>query len=103
MHPQHHQEKIDFNHLNDRISPYAFSLLKWALPEGKLEGCEYVALNPTRYDRHLGSFRINTFTGKWADFATGDKGGDFISLWAYVKSVSQIKAARELQTIVVEA
>jgi putative DNA primase/helicase len=35
-------------------------------------------------------------TGKWADFATNDKGGDLISLWAYVKGVNNAQAAKEL-------
>ncbi len=75
-------------------------MLKQLLPGGKLENHEYVTLNPTRHDKHPGSFRINIFTGKWADFATNDKGGDFISLWAYVKRISQIDATRALQVIV---
>ena len=32
----------------------------------------------------------------WADFATGDKGGDVISLAAYVFQCRQIEAARTL-------
>lgn len=97
MHLHHHQEKIDFYQFNRQLIPYVLPLLQWLLPNGELKNQEYVALNPTRHDRHLGSFRINTCTGKWADFATGDKGGDFISLWAYVRGISQIDAVRELQ------
>ncbi len=100
MHPTYHQEKIDFKHLNHQLIPKIPAFLHLFLPRGILEGAEYVALNPTRHDRHLGSFRINTRTGKWADFATGDKGGDFISLWAYLRSINQIEAARELQVLV---
>ncbi|MGI8570391.1 MAG: hypothetical protein ACR2KT_15740 [Methylocella sp.] len=66
------------------------------LPGAKRAGREWVALNPRRADRHLGSFRINRFTGRWADFATGDKGGDPVSLCAYVEGVSQVEAARRL-------
>lgn len=100
MRAQHNQAKIDFIYLNFQIKPYILQLLMQLLPGGKLENREYVALNPTRSDQHLGSFRINTFTGKWADFATNDKGGDFISLWAYVKGVSQTDAAHELHTMI---
>jgi len=53
-------------------------LLAW-LPGGRLHGAEYDVLNPTRADRTPGNFRINILTGKWADFATGDAGGDLIS------------------------
>ncbi len=97
---KHNQEKIDFNQLNRQINPYFSLLLKQLLPSGELENHEYVALNPTRHDQHPGSFRINIFTGKWADFATGDKGGDLVSLWAYVRGMSQTDAARALQAIV---
>jgi hypothetical protein len=55
-----------------------------------------VALNPKRPDRHLGSFRINLATGKWADFATGDRGGDPVSLAAYLFGLTQVEAARRL-------
>jgi len=100
MSTKYTQEKIDFNQLNRQISSYILPLLRQILPDGELENYEYLALNPTRDDRRLGSFRINIVTGKWADFATGDKGGDFISLWAYVKGISQTDAARILQSIV---
>ena len=72
------------------------SLLARWLPRGRTEGLEYVALNPTRPDRHLGSFRINLRTGRWSDFATGDKGGDPVSLAAYLSRLSQRKAAEKL-------
>lgn len=66
------------------------------LPKGKREGPEWVALNPTRVDEHLGSFKVNLESGQWADFATGERGGDLVSLYAYLNRVSQIQAAREL-------
>ena len=88
--------RIDFARLRADLQPH----IKWAvrqlLPEGRLEGREWVALNPTRADRHRGSFRINIQTGLWADFATDDKGGDLISLAAYLEGTSQIEAARRL-------
>lgn len=68
---------------------------RW-LPDGRRIGREYVARNPTRHDRRLGSFKINLVTGRWADFATGDKGGDPISLAAYLFGLSQSEAARRL-------
>jgi len=40
---------------------------------------------------------VNLLTGRWADFATGDKGGDPISLLAYLRSISQGDAARLLR------
>ncbi len=70
-------------------------LQRW-LPNGRIEGREYVARNPTRADRRPGSFKINLNTGRWSDFATGDKGGDPISLAAYLAGCGQAEAAREL-------
>jgi hypothetical protein len=72
------------------------SLLAAWLPDGRQVGQEWVALNPTRSDRRAGSFKINIGTGRWADFATGDKGGDPVSLYAYLKGMSQSDAARAL-------
>ena len=63
------------------------------LPNGIVEASEFVALNPTRLDKRLGSFRINVISGKWSDFATGDRGGDAISLYAYLKGISNYEAA----------
>jgi hypothetical protein len=67
------------------------------LPTGRREGNEWLALNPRRADRNLGSFKVNLQTGRWADFATGDAGGDAISLLAYLRGVSQAQAARLLE------
>jgi hypothetical protein len=70
-------------------------VLRW-LPDGRREGQEWVARNPKRSDRHLGSFKINLKTGQWADFATGDKGGDVISLAAYLHGLTQSAAAGKI-------
>src|SRR5258708_4943864 len=85
---------IDFAAISRAALAVFPAVLGRILPGGKLDGHEYVALNPRRADRHLGSFRINVRTGKWADFATGDRGGDLISLVAYTEDKSQVDAAR---------
>ena len=94
------QSTIDYDHVKQKAIPHTLALLNRILPGGKIQGQEYVALNPRRYDRTLDSFRFNTRTGKWQDFATEDKGGDIISLWAYVRGISQSAAAREILAIV---
>ena len=63
-------------------------LNEWA-PGGKRQGREYVPLNPRRADHKPGSFSINLDAGAWADFAADAKGGDLISLVAYVDDVKQ--------------
>jgi hypothetical protein len=71
-------------------------LLERWLPDGRRQGREWVARNPTRHDRRPGSFSVNITTGKWADFASGDKGGDPISLAAFLFGLTQAEAARRL-------
>lgn len=70
------------------------SLLACWLPDGRRSGREWVARNPRRNDRHPGSFKINMITGAWADFAIGARGGDPVSLCAYLFDLSQSDAAR---------
>lgn len=67
-------------------------MVRW-LPDGQRKGREWVARNPRRADRNVGSFSVNLVTGRWADFATGDKGGDLISLAAFLGQLSQGDAA----------
>jgi hypothetical protein len=88
-----HLRRIDFARVNSAALAALPAILARCLPGGRIHGHEYVVRNPTRVDRHLGSFRINMRTGRWADFATGDRGGDPISLFAYVENCSQSDAA----------
>ena len=87
---------IDFAAINRAALAVFPAVLARILPGGKRVGAELVALNPRRDDRRSGSFKINLRTGRWSDFATGDKGGDPISLVAYLADVSQGEAARLL-------
>ena len=88
--------RLNFAAINNAVLPVLPVLLaRWA-PDGITRGCEYVARNPTRADRCPGSFKVNIRTGRWADFATGDKGGDVVSLAAYLAGTGQVEAARNL-------
>jgi hypothetical protein len=93
------QSKIDFDAINQAASHCLLEVVRELLPEGRLRGAEWIALNPTRPDRRAGSFKVNIVSGKWADFATGDSGGDIVSLVAYVYGVAQSVAARRLAEI----
>ncbi len=89
--PRH--PRVDFGVVNRAaLNDLQAILARW-LPRGRIEGDEYVALNPRRPDRRLGSFKINRRTGRWADFATGDSGGDPVSLAAYLAGCGQAEAA----------
>lgn len=87
---------IDFARVNMAALTVLPTLLARWLPGGRREGREYVARNPRRADRTAGSFRINMTTGRWADFATDDAGGDPVSLAAYLFDLSQFDAAHRL-------
>jgi DNA primase (bacterial type) len=84
---------IDFVGINQAALAALPALLRRWLPRGRPQGDEWVACNPRRNDRTRGSFKINMRTGRWADFATGDRGGDVISLAAYLFDLSQTQAA----------
>ncbi|KAA0680286.1 hypothetical protein [Roseomonas genomospecies 6] len=88
--------RLDFDRINRAAVAALPALLARWLPGGRREGHEYVAVNPRRADRRPGSFRINMNTGKWADFATDDRGGDVVSLAAYLGGISQLEAARAI-------
>src|SRR6516225_5749105 len=87
---------IDFKGIAAAALASAKSLLPEWLPGGRFESREYVALNPTRNDRALGSFKINWQTGEWADFAVPAKGRDLISLFAYINGLGPGQAARQI-------
>ena len=87
---------LDFSEINAAALLALPALCARWMPGGKRIGHEYVALNPTRADRHAGSFKVNLQTGRWADFATGDKGGDAVSLSAYLFGLRQAEAARRI-------
>ncbi len=89
-------QPIDFAAINRTAMAHLPSLLARWLPDGHRQGREWVARNPRRHDRHLGSFKINMVTGKWGDFATKDNGGDIVSLAAFLSGTGQAEAARNL-------
>jgi hypothetical protein len=90
------KHRINFKKVNRKALRRLPELLANWTVNGRLISGEWVAKNPTRFDRHPGSFKVNIITGKWADFATGDRGGDVISLAAYLADISQVEAARRL-------
>ena len=91
--------RLDFPAINRAALASLPALLQRWLPDGRLVGREYTARNPRRADRRPGSFRINVNSGRWSDFAPGDKGGDVVSLAAYLSGTGQAEAARSLADI----
>ncbi len=88
--------RINFGAINAAALPALPTLLRRWLPDGRQVGREYVARNPRRADKRAGSFKVNTRTGRWSDFATGDAGGDVVSLAAFLSGTGQVDAAKNL-------
>ncbi len=84
---------IAFQRIADEAARYSETIVRRWLPDGRKETGEWVARNPRRADHKPGSFKVNLKTCRWSDFATGDKGGDLVSLAAYLFGLDQVEAA----------
>ncbi len=90
---------IDFQSIKQRYSENPQPILRHLVGKGKIEGGDYVALNPKRNDSRLGSFRIDIQTGRFHDFATGDRGGSILDLASFVYDCDLLTAAQKLQEL----
>ena len=90
--PSSHR-RVAFPRIADAAASAADTIVRRWLPDGRREGAEWVARNPIRNDRRLGSMKVNVRTGRWSDFATGDRGGDLIALAAYLFGLPMREAA----------
>jgi putative DNA primase/helicase len=88
--------KYNFKEVADLALNASNSLVPSWLPQGKREGREWVALNPKRNDKHLGSFKVNLHTGQWCDFSDEKTGADLIALYAYLHDLKQGEAFKEV-------
>jgi hypothetical protein len=93
------RQRPDFAAINAACLRMLPALLAQWLPGGQVRGAEYVARNPRRADRSPGSFKINLHSGRWCDFASGDRGGDVVSLAAFLRGCGQGEAARQLRAM----
>ena len=95
------KNRLDFKSLAAAALGQANGLLSRWVPDGHSSGNEFKGLNPRRADSTPGSFSVNLTTGAWADFspAAGEqaKGGDLISLYAYLNAVSNGEAFKAVQ------
>lgn len=91
-------QRIDFGKLNDVLGSNAEALVSMWLPGGHRDGHEWRcgSLDGDAGDSfavHIGGGKKH---GRWSDFATGETGGDWVSLHAAVFHKTQIESAREL-------
>jgi phage/plasmid primase-like uncharacterized protein len=89
----------DFRRIKEVYRHNSLCILKQLIPDGKIEGSDYIAKNPRRNDRKAGSFRIDIVTGRFNDFATGDHGRDIIDLAAFVCNCNAAAAADKLSRL----
>jgi len=82
---------IKFRELADALLAHAETLVPAWLPGGRREGHEYKCGSLRGGDGH--STSVNLVNGRWADFATGEQGGDLLSLYAAVEGLSMARAA----------
>lgn len=98
---------IDFTAVAQQALRQSQMLLGTWLPGGKFSNTEYSVKNPTRADTNPGSFMINTQTGVWCDFASGDNGMNLIALYAYINGLEYPEAgyqiAKNLGMVVTDA
>jgi hypothetical protein len=87
------RRSIDFHRIAEAALAHSETICARWLPDGKRDGREWVAHNPRRVDHKLGSFKVNLTNGKWGDFSSGDFGGDFVSLAAFLFALKQDQAA----------
>lgn len=85
---------LDFEGLAEFLLHKCNQFLSSWLPGGRLVGREFVCggIRGGPGD----SFKVNTQTGRWAEFAGDLKGGDMISLFAAINGLDQGEAAKRL-------
>lgn len=86
--------EIRFRALADALLDRAAEVVPRWLPGGRTVGHEYECA-------HLGggegtSCKVNLTNGKWSDFATGEAGGDLLSLYGAIHDLPAGKAARQV-------
>jgi putative DNA primase/helicase len=71
--------------------PHLLELCRRWLPGGRIAGREWIC--GSLRGEAGGSCKVNIVTGRWSDFATGEKGGDVVSLAAAIHRLTQREAA----------
>lgn len=85
---------IRFAELARALLDQAGTLLPQWLPDGAQRGHEYVCAGLS--GGRGTSCSVNVNTGQWADFATGEQGGDLLSLYAAIEGLTMGKAALQV-------
>ena len=88
------RQALDFPGIAQAALPHLEALCSRWLPGGRRIGQEWTcgSLRGEAGD----SCKVNLRSGKWSDFASGEKGGDVIALAAAVHRIKPAEAARKL-------
>jgi hypothetical protein len=86
--------KLDFSALAQRLLISAETLVPQWLAGGRRRGHEWVCGDLAGGEGD--SCGVNLLSGRWADFATSERGGDLISLYAAIHEITMGEAYREL-------
>lgn len=86
--------KLDFEGLSSILLSRSLEFVARWLPGGKVRGREYICGGLRGGPGE--SLSVNLETGRWAEFAGNDKGGDLISLYAAIEGLKQGEAAKRL-------
>jgi putative DNA primase/helicase len=92
-----YDRRLNFAAVNRAALARLPDVLAHLLPGGRLIGREWTC--GSLAGEPGASCKVNVITGRWADFATGDRGADPISLAAAVWKTSQSEAARRLAAL----
>jgi hypothetical protein len=66
--------------------------------EGEIQGEYFVAINPCRDDKSLGSFKVTRASGYWKDYAVDDfSGPDLVSLYMVLNELDEPTAVNALE------
>ena len=85
---------IDIGRIAAAALAQASTLLPNWLADGRWDGVEWRCGDLT--GGKGSSFACNSKTGRWSDFASGEAGGDLVSLYAAIHRLRQGEAAREV-------
>lgn len=85
---------IDFEKTRAEITPYIETLIERWLSAGKRNGRYWMV--GSLMNEPGESLAVDLQNGIWKDYATGEKGGDLISLWAAMHRIEQLEAAKQV-------
>lgn len=91
---------IDFKEIRERLQQNVLSLCRDLVPDGRVSGKYWIGRNPTRADRHGGSFWVmisGPAIGAWRDEAgvRGVDEGDIVRLVQYCLGLPDLKETRQ--------